>query len=324
MLQLDNFFAWITVDDREQAEYGVEYSDDLLHASCWIASEEGKNFVIHWRDTVRPNDSIGRTLVDGVRCGVSQGISRRGYRTDPRDERDTAHQGGVPTSSTNDKLFVFSKLDLTDDDVYLNKPVSEKLGEITLEVSYVQKGDREKLRLEPFQTKTKVHERTIKLAQHHTRLGESVKGERKPTHAVKSTGKPRVFSFKYRPLEILKAKGLAPQGRKEGAQSNSEVIDLTLDSDEESGYLAPRAPSDNEDEEDELLVKNELLCATAEIGSPMSEERQISEAENFATSSRTKIEAHAKVKLEDRVKAEEKSFGTTLPSETRIQHHAQT
>ena len=49
MLQLDNFFAWITVDDREVTEFGFEYSQNLLCATCWIASEEQKVRQLQYR-----------------------------------------------------------------------------------------------------------------------------------------------------------------------------------------------------------------------------------------------------------------------------------
>ena len=62
---------------------------------------------------MRPHDSIGRTTVDGVRCGVSKGINQKGYRADPSTERDSAQQRGVPTSTNKDRLFIFAKLDFT-------------------------------------------------------------------------------------------------------------------------------------------------------------------------------------------------------------------
>jgi hypothetical protein len=42
MPQLDNFDAWISIDDHPLEEYGVQYSEDLLTAVCWIASEDDK------------------------------------------------------------------------------------------------------------------------------------------------------------------------------------------------------------------------------------------------------------------------------------------
>lgn len=109
-----------------------------------------------------------------------------------------------------------------DDDRYLDSAVSNELGDIKLEITYVKKGEKERLKVAPFITESKVHERTQKLAQHHTRcvpsfsaialccigdilftgnsLGQTVRGERKITHSIKPIGNTRVFLFKYRPL----------------------------------------------------------------------------------------------------------------------------
>ncbi|KJA16177.1 hypothetical protein HYPSUDRAFT_207241 [Hypholoma sublateritium FD-334 SS-4] len=243
MLQLDNFLAWVTVDGRELTEYGVEYSQNLLCATCWIASEQQKNFVVNWRDTVRPDHSIGRMTVDGVRCGVSKGINRKGYRADPSTERDSAQQRGVPTSINKDRLLVFSKLDLTDDDRYLDSAVSDELGDIKLEITYVKKGEKKRLKVAPFATESKVHERTQKLAQHHTSLGQTVEGERKVTHSIKPVGNTKVFLFKYRPLDILKARGLVPREIPEPL--GYEVVDLT-ESDDIKETTIPRLQKEEE------------------------------------------------------------------------------
>jgi hypothetical protein len=42
MLQLNNFSAWISVDDVELQQYAIEYSKDGKQATCWIPSEAGK------------------------------------------------------------------------------------------------------------------------------------------------------------------------------------------------------------------------------------------------------------------------------------------
>lgn len=60
MLQLDNFFAWVTVDGCELTEYGLEYSQNLLGATCWIASEEQK--------VCQPQSTRLQTLTDVAFC----------------------------------------------------------------------------------------------------------------------------------------------------------------------------------------------------------------------------------------------------------------
>lgn len=41
-LTIEQFTAWVTVDDVEVPLYGIEYSADGKQATCWIASEAGK------------------------------------------------------------------------------------------------------------------------------------------------------------------------------------------------------------------------------------------------------------------------------------------
>jgi hypothetical protein len=42
MLQLKDFSAWITIEDRISEEYNVEVSGDGKSVTCWIPSEVGK------------------------------------------------------------------------------------------------------------------------------------------------------------------------------------------------------------------------------------------------------------------------------------------
>ena len=54
---------------------------------------------------------MGRTFVDGVKCGVPKGINKKGYKKDPAKENDTACQRGAPTSSGEERQLVFSKVE---------------------------------------------------------------------------------------------------------------------------------------------------------------------------------------------------------------------
>jgi len=54
---------------------------------------------------------MGRTFVDGVKCGVPKGINRKGYKKDPSKENDSACQKGAPTPSGKERQLVFSKVD---------------------------------------------------------------------------------------------------------------------------------------------------------------------------------------------------------------------
>jgi hypothetical protein len=42
MPQLEDFSAWITIEDKKADEFNVETSDDGKCVTCWIVSEVGK------------------------------------------------------------------------------------------------------------------------------------------------------------------------------------------------------------------------------------------------------------------------------------------
>ena len=75
------------------------------------AIRENQPFAINWRDIVRSKASMGRTFVDGAKCGVPKGINKKGYKKDPSKENDSAHLRGVSTSSGKERQLVFAKVD---------------------------------------------------------------------------------------------------------------------------------------------------------------------------------------------------------------------
>ncbi|KAL6300130.1 hypothetical protein BKA93DRAFT_741087 [Sparassis latifolia] len=50
MLTYRGFSAWITCEDREVIEYEATIDAKSNRVTCWIPSQEGKNFVVNWRD----------------------------------------------------------------------------------------------------------------------------------------------------------------------------------------------------------------------------------------------------------------------------------
>ncbi|KZV78514.1 hypothetical protein EXIGLDRAFT_783711, partial [Exidia glandulosa HHB12029] len=70
-----DFDAWICSDGRKLGTYAHEV--DGLTVKCYIASEPGKPFSVHWRDLAGGSRIRGTVYVDGVRaCGsVSKGYA---------------------------------------------------------------------------------------------------------------------------------------------------------------------------------------------------------------------------------------------------------
>jgi len=109
MLQIQNFSACVTVGGKDLEEHQVEYSKDGRRATCWIASEAGKNFAVKWRDStrIRIGTTSGRVTLDGIKSGqktISPG--RLGHQ-------DTAERSYISTGPKSIRHFLFSNLRLT-------------------------------------------------------------------------------------------------------------------------------------------------------------------------------------------------------------------
>lgn len=127
---------------------------------------------------------MGRTFVDGIKCGVSKGINRRGYKKDPNKENDTAHQRGVPTPLGKERQLLFSKVAYTgwssafqEDHCSIANYIKgeegqvhwDRVGEIRLEISYVEKRGSTTLPINSFQAEGRVDENSKQMTPHCTR-----------------------------------------------------------------------------------------------------------------------------------------------------------
>ncbi|EPQ60635.1 hypothetical protein GLOTRDRAFT_135285, partial [Gloeophyllum trabeum ATCC 11539] len=150
------------------------------------------------------------------------------------------------------KPLVFSSLDLTDDDAYLGDIASvQKLGEIKLEIWRVQLGETTSRFVSRGPPKDrKVHERTKKAGSHSVKLGDEVPCTKtRQRNVVKLDRVPVVtFIFRYNPIEVLRANGIAPlapvprpaapsadskdvdvKPKRKGVALNDDIIDLTVE-----------------------------------------------------------------------------------------------
>ncbi|KAJ6508072.1 hypothetical protein DFH09DRAFT_1374833 [Mycena vulgaris] len=169
-----------TNSGQDAPEYNVETSEDRKAVTCWIASEVGKTFIVHWRNRSYYVDTAGHVNVDGSPTG---GTIIRGCNV-PK----TVEKKGISDGLTVQQ-FKFSSLEITDDDDFLGGAIHPDLG---LDI--------------------KLHERAKKDVTQHTTLGETEQLAR-PHPLVSSlrTGADLVkFSWKYRPITILQANKIAP------------------------------------------------------------------------------------------------------------------
>ncbi|KAJ7212927.1 hypothetical protein GGX14DRAFT_445667 [Mycena pura] len=204
MLLWREFTAWVTIDGQEATEYGIETSEDQKTVTCWIASELGKTFSVHWRNASYPHDTAGYVKMDGSSCG---GIVL--YRQSvPR----TVEKNGVSDGFTV-RPFMFSSLELTDDDALLGSSSSyQDLGIIELMIVPVQVTQRGVPGVNRSLAQLKIHERSKKAVTQQISLAESkIIPNPAPLVRARSAGPGLVkFYFKYRPMDVLRANGIVP------------------------------------------------------------------------------------------------------------------
>ncbi|KAE9398913.1 hypothetical protein BT96DRAFT_920516 [Gymnopus androsaceus JB14] len=130
MLFYGDFRAWITIGDDETpaVEYGVTENQSENTMIAYIASEEGQRFQVGWCDNRFTSPTRGRVSIDGRGMGgkiisestYNKSVVKKGFRTN-KDER---------------RPFVFSKLQVTDEEVAFSS--SSKPGEIILVIIRVR------------------------------------------------------------------------------------------------------------------------------------------------------------------------------------------
>ncbi|KAJ7679209.1 hypothetical protein DFH06DRAFT_1032888 [Mycena polygramma] len=215
MPALGPYSCWIEVDGVRLPEYSSEYSADGREATCWIPSEVNKKFSIHWTDSKASatRQVYGFVAVDGHDCGGYPLILvRAGSQI-----IGTGHRDSVRASQTTRRPLIFGRQELTDDDRFLDTSLSPDLGTITLKLDHVNRY-RTAPTLRHFASipsrQSKLHERSKKAIGHSVRLGAEFRSLA-PSHMVDDTALEILeslaqFTFRYRPLDLLKANGIAP------------------------------------------------------------------------------------------------------------------
>ncbi|KAJ6512581.1 hypothetical protein C8R45DRAFT_1087730 [Mycena sanguinolenta] len=215
-MRVGDLHVWVSVDEVDLSEFAIEYSADGKEASCWIPSECGKSFSANWKHTnSSPRNTYNALVsVDGTRCG-----------SESMRYRDPKHPHIVSGSRNT----------LTDNDDLLNASISPEFGSVKVVVRDVRKvGPRKSVwhgRKRSFETPV-LHERSKKAIGHSVQFGAEFPAVNAKSE-IEVVQKLATFVFKYRPIELLRAQGIAPLAAKPApAASSTEVLDLTLDDDE--------------------------------------------------------------------------------------------
>ncbi|KAJ7614139.1 hypothetical protein FB45DRAFT_262539 [Roridomyces roridus] len=239
-MQLGQFSASVSVDGVNLSEYAPEYSADGTEATCWIPSQNDKCFRVDWANNKASKLRLisGSLTVDGIRCG--------GKHMAPRDSQhptfSQASRDSVAISATTRRPLMFSKQALTDDDEYLNASISPHFGTIRLELRHVKKNPLSGLSTANSKDyKTQIlHEKSKKAVGHAVQFGAEFQSKLN-THLKTTTVQKLVtFVFKYRPIELLQAEGFAPPPIRTERAPPMDILDLTMDTDEDDAKVELR------------------------------------------------------------------------------------
>ncbi|KAJ7467175.1 hypothetical protein FB451DRAFT_407620 [Mycena latifolia] len=201
-LVANGFEACVKIDGNEVQLFQPETVDEPSGQTCWIASELNKGFSIYWKNTDVFCQTASRIWVDGIEC---PGEIIQGPNFD-------ATVSGRQTSATTVTPFVFSPLDLTDDDAFLDSAAQKDVGLIRVEIWTInQTGTIPYTNLAPTK-ESKIHERSKKGVAHQIKFGAPVVANTRAAAVVTYLERIPVvtFTFKYRSIELLRANGIAP------------------------------------------------------------------------------------------------------------------
>ncbi|KAJ3843086.1 hypothetical protein F5878DRAFT_721733 [Lentinula raphanica] len=221
MLRIGPYSAWIAVDGAARclethcAE--ARYGGSTASASGWIPSEAGKKFSIYWHNAKRDIALEAVVSIDGVECNRHVMLAAS---DDFRDRPDTVRVSYTRTSEATRRDFIFSVIQLTDDDEWLPLVDYTKFGVITLELWRLQVNRVVRQQLQhdsyaPVVLESQVlHEQTKRGGTHHVRFGNEYRASRPTVDMVDAQKLDRTpyvsFSFRYKPYDILLAQGVIP------------------------------------------------------------------------------------------------------------------
>ncbi|KAL1674897.1 hypothetical protein EV122DRAFT_219761, partial [Schizophyllum commune] len=275
-------------------EYGVEHCDTEGGKTCsaWIPSKVGQ---VVCRDPGK---------LERAECCLStslyiDGICRSRKKAFFSAALDDHWHRDVRVSSTERRAMQFGALELTDDDEVLQAD-TQKYGEITLEVWRARLLDdtrpRAKRTLNQGFAPARVNEKTKKGLAHVVVLGEARKIPSGGGIASEllNVSPNATFIFRYRSIDILRAKGIAPNRPSQCVDTKpatSRIVDM-------SSTARSRKRKASEELRLERPLKREIVDIE-EIERDRDAVRQAEEALRQARLRLYRQEGNKRVKLED-------------------------
>ncbi|KAF7376575.1 hypothetical protein MSAN_00073900 [Mycena sanguinolenta] len=223
MPQSHGFSAWIAIDteDTKLPEFGIELENDAV--TCWIPCEVGKRFSVHWSNLNVPGMSGGRVLVDGHNCD-GQILARKRRPT-------STHMTGL-NEPTTVRPFIFDSMEVTEENTVPD--LDPDLGTIVLEIWKVEKNDAGPSNWTGVAAPApkKILERSKKAVTQQIGFCDSIDRQSVKFVSCRWTERIVTFSFKYRPLDLLRANGIVPpldKGKRKASPAMSDEDDSDAD-----------------------------------------------------------------------------------------------
>ncbi|KAI9056376.1 hypothetical protein FKP32DRAFT_1599106 [Trametes sanguinea] len=266
-LELQGYSAHVQCGEDVLELYDIKKEDDKT-VSCWIASEAGKNFSIHWRDKPDLTTMSVELEVDG------RSVARRAQRTSSNVKGSfRGAQDGVDRM----RPFSFAPLVLTDDDHVADSTETRcaELGTIRLTMIRVERyveTDKPYVAHDAYDLQP-IHEKSKKAGIHAVSFGPaesySVGNGLTPVHKEKEPF--AIFIFRYRPLDLLRANRIAPLPPVDSAQTNSapashkRAREDSSHADDLDAANIKSDPDDDDDDEDLTELQQQLAAIQRRI-----------------------------------------------------------
>ncbi|KZV85292.1 hypothetical protein EXIGLDRAFT_775718 [Exidia glandulosa HHB12029] len=208
-----NFETWVECDGKALPVYGVEING--TKATCWIASQAGKNFSVQFKmcDRSKRGTFSGYVYVDGTFV-----IGKVLGTVPPYNHSKCVVDEFRPTPTTKQSLC-FSSLKTNDDDAIDDNELLSRIGAIRVEIFRVEVTGYEKRRPKEIPShmgaqQLTVHEAAKKLGGHRVMLGAPEVTSAGNILRTEKIGSAIVeFEFKYRPQDVLEAQDIIPVTR---------------------------------------------------------------------------------------------------------------
>ncbi|KZO98585.1 hypothetical protein CALVIDRAFT_562034 [Calocera viscosa TUFC12733] len=207
--KVELFQAWITVNGNRLPEYDPQYDPDTNTWTCWIPSEVGQRFVVHWRN-------FGKRATTGAYVYVD-GEFADGKLLMKDNAAQSTFVNGKRTASATIARFYFQPIVLTDEEnpfLLEDDNTVNSIGEMKVIINKGRNAGIAAYRHGTVKPARAVNERAKKAGAHRVQYADEVNDTDdigamfRPDQATM----PLTFIFKYRPKDMLQAMGIIARG----------------------------------------------------------------------------------------------------------------